>query len=43
MDTNVLGALAVTAAFRDNVAASAQKKIVGLTSDLGLISSADEL
>jgi NAD(P)-dependent dehydrogenase (short-subunit alcohol dehydrogenase family) len=37
MDTNVFGALAVTEAFKDNVAASEQKKIIGLTSLLGSI------
>ncbi len=40
MDTNVFGAWAVTEAFRDNVAASEQKKIVGLTSLLGSITNA---
>lgn len=40
MDTNVYGAIAVTEAFRDNVAASDEKKIVALTSLLGSISTA---
>ncbi len=40
MDTNVFGAWAVTEAFRDNVVASEQKKIVALTSLLGSISMA---
>jgi len=38
MDTNVYGALAVSQAFRENVIASTQKKIVGITSGLGVIS-----
>ncbi len=40
MDTNVFGAFAVTEAFRENVAASEQKKIVALTSLLGSITTA---
>lgn len=35
MDTNVYGALAVTQAFKDNVIASEQKKIVAMTSVAG--------
>ncbi len=38
MDVNVYGALAVAEAFRDSVAASAQKKIVSITSRSGEIS-----
>ena len=38
MDVNVFGALAVSEALRDNVAASARKKIVAITSGLGSIS-----
>ncbi|MEQ9447809.1 MAG: SDR family oxidoreductase [Rhodospirillaceae bacterium] len=40
MGVNVYGALAVTEAFADNVAASEQKKVVGLTSLMGSISMA---
>jgi NAD(P)-dependent dehydrogenase (short-subunit alcohol dehydrogenase family) len=40
MDVNVFGAWAVTEAFRDNVVASEQKKIVALTSLLGSITNA---
>ncbi|MBY0510676.1 MAG: SDR family oxidoreductase [Rhodospirillaceae bacterium] len=40
MDTNVFGAFAVSEAFRENVAASEQKKIVALTSLLGSITTA---
>jgi NAD(P)-dependent dehydrogenase (short-subunit alcohol dehydrogenase family) len=40
MDTNVFGAWAVSEAFRDNVVASEQKKIVALTSLLGSITTA---
>lgn len=38
MAVNVYGALAVAEAFRENVAASAQKKIVSVTSGSGMIS-----
>jgi NAD(P)-dependent dehydrogenase (short-subunit alcohol dehydrogenase family) len=38
MDVNVFGALAVSEALRDNVAASGTKKIVAITSGLGSIS-----
>jgi NAD(P)-dependent dehydrogenase (short-subunit alcohol dehydrogenase family) len=37
MDVNVFGALAVSEALRDNVAASGQKKIIAITSGLGSI------
>ena len=40
MGINVFGALAVSDAFRDHVAASMQKKIVSLTSRSGIISQA---
>lgn len=40
MDTNVFGAYAVTEAFRENVAASEQKKVIALTSLLGSITTA---
>jgi len=40
MDTNVFGAFAVSEAFRENVAASEQKKIIALTSLLGSITTA---
>ena len=40
MDTNVFGAWAVTEAFRDNVAASEQKKVIALTSLMGSIAAA---
>jgi NAD(P)-dependent dehydrogenase (short-subunit alcohol dehydrogenase family) len=39
MQTNVLGALLVTEAFRDNVVASSQKKIIGVSSHAGLTST----
>ena len=40
MDTNVYGAIAVTEAFRDNIVASNEKKIIALTSLLGSTSAA---
>jgi len=40
MDTNVYGAWAVTEAFRDNLVASQQKKVIGLTSLMGSINAA---
>ncbi len=39
MDVNVYGAIAVTEAFRDNVVASDEKKIVALTSLMGSIAA----
>jgi NAD(P)-dependent dehydrogenase (short-subunit alcohol dehydrogenase family) len=43
MQTNVLGALLVTEAFRDNVVASSQKKIIGVSSHAGLTSTGGAL